>query len=84
MERVQREKDVFITMAQQLDKHELVKLKPLVDAMHHKIESYIQTRNQNMLDSLYFLLCDSVKLIKRNLLLKELNQKLYCIQEIGE
>lgn len=81
MERVQREKDVFITMAQQLEKHELFKLQPIISAMHYKIDTYMQNGDNNVLDSLYYLLCDSVKLIKRDLLSKELNQKLYLIRE---
>jgi|WetSurMetagenome_2_1015567.scaffolds.fasta_scaffold1027367_1 hypothetical protein len=65
MERVQREKDVFIRMAQQLPSEALVKLKPLVETIHYKLDVYAATRDVNTLDSLYYLLNDAVRMMER-------------------
>nr|AHN92079.1 hypothetical protein AsGV040 [Agrotis segetum granulovirus] len=76
MDRLQKQKDTFITLALQLNYKDLTKLKPLVTTMHYKIDMYMQMPDEVILDSLYLLLCDGISLIKGKLVYKELEEKL--------
>lgn len=67
MDRVQREKNLFIETAQQLPPDALAKLKvkALVETIHYKLDVYAATRDFNILDSLYYLLNDAVRVMER-------------------
>ncbi|ABQ51976.1 hypothetical protein SlGVgp033 [Spodoptera litura granulovirus] len=81
MDRVLRQKDIFLQLATQLDKQQVKKLKPLIQVLHFKIDQYLSTADANVLDSLYYLLVDGCKCINRHLLTMELQQKLFVIHE---
>lgn len=77
MDRVLRQKNVFIAMALQLDKQKRLALKPLIDIMCYKIDLYLTGGgDRTVLDSLYYLLVDATTNIQQDLVITEIGRKL--------
>ncbi|AQQ80304.1 ORF37 [Betabaculovirus altermyunipunctae] len=75
------QKNEFVAMAMQLNVERQRTLKGVVEKMYHKIDLYHNTNDVTVLHSLYYLLVDATKTIKRELVYTELCDKLYCINE---
>lgn len=84
IDKIIKEKNLFINLALQLDSNKRIALIPKIDIMYIKIDLYSNTRDETVLDALYYYIMDVNSGIKQELVRNELCEKISSLCKIAE
>ena len=84
IDKVIKQKNLFINLASQLSRDKRLKLISKIDMMYIKIDLYCNTRDEAVLDGLYYYIMDVNKSIQQELVYNELCSKLVSLCNIAE